>query len=41
LALIRAGVTEDRFAFHSSGHFCASSMLAEDVSITAVAGSFG
>jgi integrase len=40
-ALIGAGLTSDRFVFHSLRHFAASSMLAEGAPITAVAGHLG
>ncbi len=36
-----AGIAEDRFEFHTLRHFAASSMLAEGVPITAVAGHLG
>ena len=40
-ALVAAGLTADAFVFHGLRHFCASSMLAEGVPITAVAGHLG
>jgi integrase len=40
-ALIGAGLTPDRFKFHSLRHFCASTLLAEGAPITAVAGHLG
>lgn len=40
-ALRAAGLSEDRFVFHSCRHFAASSMLAEGAPITAVAGHLG
>ena len=40
-ALTRAGFTADRYVFHSLRHFCASSMLAENVNPAAVAGHLG
>ncbi|CAN5658670.1 tyrosine-type recombinase/integrase [soil metagenome] len=40
-ALVGAGMTEDRFVFHSLRHFCVSSMLAGGAPLTAVAGHLG
>lgn len=40
-ALLAAGLTHDRFVFHSLRHFCASSLLAEGAPLTAVAGHLG
>jgi integrase len=40
-ALVGAGLARDRFVFHSLRHFSASSMLAEGVPLTAVAGHLG
>jgi integrase len=40
-ALRAAGLDERRFVFHSTRHWCASSMLAEATPITAVAGHLG
>jgi integrase len=40
-ALAAAGLAEDRFVFHGLRHFCASSLLAEGVNPTAVAGHLG
>lgn len=40
-ALVAAGLTRDRFVFHSLRHFCASSLLAEGAPLTAVAGHLG
>lgn len=40
-ALVAAGLAEDRFTFHSLRHFCASTLLAEGASLTAVAGHLG
>jgi integrase len=40
-ALVGAGLTSDRYVFHSLRHFAASSMLAEGVNPMAVAGHLG
>lgn len=40
-ALVAAGVGERAYKFHSLHHWCASSMLAEGVPVTAVAGHLG
>jgi len=40
-ALVGAGLPADRYVFHSLRHFCASSMLAENVNPMAVAGYIG
>lgn len=40
-ALLGAGLSSDRFVFHSLRHFCASNLLAEGAPMTAVAGYLG
>lgn len=40
-ALASAGLTQDRFKFHACRHFCASVLLAEGASLSAVAGYLG
>lgn len=40
-ALAAAGLSEDRFVFHSLRHWCASTLLAEGAPLTAVAGHLG
>lgn len=40
-ALHAAGLSSDRFTFHSLRHFCASSLLAEGAPLAAVAGHLG
>lgn len=40
-ALVGTGLAPDRFVFHALRHFCASSLLAEEAPLTAVAGHLG
>ena len=40
-ALVGACLDRDRFKFHSLRHFCASTLLAEGASMSAVAGHLG
>jgi integrase len=40
-ALVGAGLSADRFKFHSLRHFCASTLLAEGAPLSAVAGHLG